>query len=476
MEARRIVELLGRWSSGRGPLYLLLAGRLRQLIDDGDLEPGTPMPPERLLAKTLAVGRGTVVNAYEQLRMDGRVVRRQGSGTRVAGSAVPGPSGVEPTSDPMFLARIEPDDRAIPMASAAPDRPPVEVIEAYRSAVDELARLTDTGYHPIGHLPLRAALARHYTDRGIPTEPTQIMITNGGQQALSLLTTSLLRPGDRVAVEAPTYTGALEAIREAGAIPLPFGVGLEGLGSAIRDHRPTLAYVIPTNHNPTGTTLPALRRGRLAGIAAGAGIPIIEDEVQSGLTFGDEPRPAPIAVDQRATVISIGSLSKSIWAGLRVGWIRAPQPIINRTARIRAIHDLGGNLPVQLAAARLIPILDELSRRRATALRAGHDHLRGALATAVPDWTTVPALGGQTLWIRLPYGDGTSFAQAALRHGVAILPGDGLDPTRNSADRIRLHYALPNALLTEAAQRLAAAWSGYAAPARAESAVPVLAV
>ncbi|GAB3914384.1 GntR family transcriptional regulator [Microlunatus endophyticus] len=476
MDARRVVELLGRWSSGRGPLYLLLAGRLRQMIDDGDLEPGTRMPPERLLARTLAVGRGTVVNAYEQLRMDGRVVRRQGSGTRVAGSTEPIPTGVEPTTDPMFLARLEPDDRVISMASAAPDRPPVEVIEAYRSAIDELALLTDVGYHPIGYPRLRAALARRYCERGMSTQPDQIMITNGSQQALSLLATSLLRPGDQVAVEAPTYTGALEAIREAGAVTLPLGLGLEGLGHAVRDRRPALAYVIPTNHNPTGTTLPALRRNRLAGIAAEAGIPIIEDEVLAGLTFADEPAPPPIATDRRGTVISVGSLSKSVWAGLRVGWIRAPQAIINRAARIRAIHDLGGNLPVQMAAAQLVPILDELARRRSRALQVGHDHLRAELAEAIPEWTTVPALGGQTLWIRLPRGDGASFTQAALRQGVAILPGDGLDPSRQSTDRIRIHYALDNALLSEAVQRLAVAWSSYAAPARVTAPVPVLAV
>ncbi len=154
------------------------------------------------------------------------------------------------------------------------------------------------------------------SQRGVPTGPEQIMITNGGQQALSLLA-ALLGPGGRVAVETPTYPGALEAFHEAGAVPVP--VGFDGFEATIQQHRPAFAYVIRTSHNPTGTTLSALRRRRLADIAATAGVNLIEDEVLADLTFPGQPPPPPIAISDPATVIGIGSRSKTVWGGLRVG-------------------------------------------------------------------------------------------------------------------------------------------------------------
>src|SRR5215469_15242355 len=109
-------ERLGRWSSGRGPLHVLLAGRLRRLIDEGDLPPGEPLPPDRALAAALAVGRSTVVAAYDLLSRDGRIVRRRGSGTRVAGNEPPGPRPT--TAAPIFLHLLEPRDGVIPLACA----------------------------------------------------------------------------------------------------------------------------------------------------------------------------------------------------------------------------------------------------------------------------------------------------------------------------------------------------------------------
>lgn len=475
MEPMSVVERLGRWSTGRGPLYLLLAGRLRRLIDDGDLPPGSQLPPDRALARALAVGRSTVVNAYDLLRADGRVVRRQGSGTLVAGPPGPDHHADEPTA-PVFLHLIEPADGVIPLACAAPTAAPGELARAYERVAAELPALTgDIGYHPAGYPALRRALADRYRERGLPTTPEQIMVTGGGQQALSLLAAVLVRPGGRVAVETPTYPGALEAFREEGAVPLPLPVGLDGLDAAVRNHPLALAYVIPTNHNPTGSTLAALRRRRLVETAVAAGVPVVEDEVLADLVFPGREAPSPLA-GHDPTVVSVGSMSKSVWGGMRVGWIRARENVIARLARRRAVHDLGGNVPAQLAAAELLPRLDELCRRQAARLFARHEHLCAELARRLPDWESSPAHGGQTLWVRLPHGDGASFAQLALRHGVAVLPGTGLDAAGGSEDRLRLHFALPEDELTLAVERLAAAWHAYQPPPRSTSAPAVLAV
>ncbi|MEV5749527.1 PLP-dependent aminotransferase family protein [Actinoallomurus sp. NPDC052308] len=462
MEPNELIERLGRWSVGRGPLYVLLAARLRRLIDDGELPSDTRLPPERAFASALAVGRNTVVAAYELLRTEGRIVRRQGSGTRVAGVAPPAPPGT--TGAPVFLHLLEPRDGVILLACAAPDSPPPELAAAYGRIAPALARISgDIGYHPAGNLGLRRAIAERYARRGVPTEPEQILVTNGGQQALSLLTRAFARPGDRVLVEAPTYPGALEALRDEAAVPRTLPPGLDGFEAAVREHRPALAYVIPTFQNPTGSVLSPLARRRLAETAAAAGVPLVDDEVLADLGFPGEETPPPLAA-YADTVISVGSLSKSVWGGLRIGWVRAPVPVIARLARLRAVHDLGGDVPAQLAAAELLPHLDTVVRRRAAERRVRHDHLRAELARRLPRWEAPPARGGQTLWVRLPYGDGASFAQTAMRHRVAVLPGGGLDPSGGSTDHIRIHFLAPPDVLTEAVRRLAEAWHAYARP------------
>jgi DNA-binding transcriptional MocR family regulator len=300
-----------------------------------------------------------------------------------------------------------------------------------------------------------------------------VLVTTGGQQALSLLARALVRPGDRVLVEAPTFPGALEAFREGGAVVRGLPVGLTGFPAAVAEHRPVLAYVVPSYHNPTGAVLPALQRRRLVETAVAGGVALIDDEVLADLGFPGESLPPPL-VAYHDQVITIGSLSKVIWGGLRIGWVRAPAPLIARLARLRAVHDLGGDVPAQLAAAELLSRLDEPRRRSAEQRQTQYHHLRAELTRHLPDWHVPAVPGGQTLWVRLPYGDGTSFAQTALRHGVALLPGVGLDAEGGSMDYVRLHFLLPPDDLTETVHRTATAWHDYQ-PGRVPS-MPTLAI
>ncbi|MEV0294317.1 PLP-dependent aminotransferase family protein [Nocardia sp. NPDC050710] len=473
MDPINVAERLGRWSAGRGPLYALLAARLRELIDDGELPPGTRLPPDRALAGTLAVGRGTVVAAYDLLHTEGRIVRRQGSGTRVAGPPADTP---DTTGAPVLLDLLEPRSDVIGLACAAPDAPPPQLIEAYTRILPALAATTgDIGYHPGGHPDLRRAVAAYYERRGLATGPEQILVTTGGQQALSLLARAFLRPGDRVLLEAPTYPGALEAFREAAAVPRTLPPGLPGFAAAIRAARPALAYAVPTFQNPTGSVLSTLQRRALAEAAAAADVPLIDDEVRAESGFSGTETPPPLAAFGDS-VLTVGSLSKVAWGGLRVGWVRASSAIVARLARLRAVHDLGGNLPAQLAAADLLTNLDGLRAAAAPVRRAQHDLLREELARLLPDWEVAPVTGGHSLWVRLPRGDGTSFAQAALRHRVVVLPGGGMDAAGGSTDRLRLHFLHPPEVLSTAVQRLAAAWNDYRAPARPAVSAPPLAV
>ncbi|MBY8849210.1 PLP-dependent aminotransferase family protein [Saccharothrix longispora] len=465
---------LGRWSAGRGPLHLLLACRLRELVDEGRLPAGTPLPPDRVLAAGLAVGRTTVVAAYGLLREEGRLVRRRGSGTWVAPGGHPAVDAArDGTANPMFVNLLEPPDGVLQLACAGPLWAPPEYVEAHRRALDRLGG-PDLGYHPLGQPELRAALAARYTAMGVPTTPAHVLVTTGAQQALALLARALVAPGDEVLVEAPTYPGALDLLREAAAVVRhsPAGDGA-AFADALARHRPALAYVMPAVQNPVGTTMPALERRRLARAAVEAGVPLIVDDVLAELAFAG---PVEATAAHAPEVITVGSLSKVVWGGLRTGWVRARPALVERLARFRAVHDLGGSVLDQLAAAELLTGFDAVRDRRVALLRERHDHLAAGLRGELPDWAFDPAPGGQTLWVRLPRGDAASYAQVALRHGVAVLPGGSLDPSGGSGDRLRIAFTADPAVLDDAVAKLAAAWRAHAAEPAVRPVLPVMAV
>ncbi|MBP2336595.1 DNA-binding transcriptional MocR family regulator [Saccharothrix coeruleofusca] len=452
---------LGRWSAGRGSLYLLLAARLRELVDEGLLPAGTLLPPDRALAAALAVGRTTVVAAYDVLRQEGRLTRRRGSGTWVsAGGAA---AARAETANPMFVNLLEPEDGVLQFACAGPASPPPRLVAAYQRAMARLPA-DDLGYHPLGHPRLRAALAARYRALGVPTTPDQVLVTTGGQQALALVVRALLRPGDEVLVEAPTYPGVLDLLREAAAV-----VRAERDLTAAPVGRPALVYAMPSFRNPTGTSMSALERQRLVRVAGG--VPLLFDEVLSDLDFDAGPPRPP-----EAAAITVASLSKVVWGGLRVGWVRADAALIARLARFKAVHDLGGAVLDQLAAAELVADYADVRAERVAALRAQHDHLCARLRRDLPEWEFAPAAGGQTLWVRLPGVDAASYAQVALRHGVAVLPGGSLDPTGGSGDRLRLPFSAAVEVVDAAVDRMVAAWRRFSAGTTASPVVPSLVV
>lgn len=461
MPVTELVPLLGRWSAGRGPLYLLLARRLRELIEQGELAGGTGLPTDRALALGLAVGRTTVVAAYDQLREDGRVVRRQGSGTWVTPvTPVDGlrpPIPIEATVNPIFLNLLDQPDDVLQFACAGPTAAPPACVAAYRAATDHLGQ-TDLGYHPAGHPRLRQALARRYTAHAVPTTPDQILVTTGGQQALALLVRALVAAGDEVLVQAPTYPGMLEVLREAAAVIRSVPVHDNGFPTRLAD-RPALAYLIATFHNPTGYAVPAAEADATVAAARRHRVPLIVDDATADLGFDPAgARPPTAAAPAADEVITVGSLSKVVWGGLRVGWIRAQPALIGRLARLKAVHDLGTAVLDQLAAVELLAGIDEVSVERAGLLRRRHDHLTAALRHRLPDWRFQPADGGQTLWVRLPVGDAAAFAQTALRHGIAVLPGRSLDPTGSSTDHLRLSFVDDYDRLDAAVDALSSAW------------------
>ncbi|GIG62096.1 GntR family transcriptional regulator [Longispora fulva] len=490
-----LIEILGDWA-GPGPLYRALAGAVRRAVLVGDLVAGDRLPAERELARALRVSRATVAAAYDALRGAGVLDSRRGSGSRIsagrhggAGADDLGRSGraegggtawgeggtgwgeahagrVEGGTATALVQRLVSGSSGIlSLASAVDPGAPAVAEELAAVAREDLpGLLADAGYHPHGLPRLREALAGHYRAAGLPTSPDQIVVTTGATQAISLATALYLRRGSPVVVESPSWPDCLDTFRAARArlVPVPLdgeGARVDRLAAAFGD-RPALAYLMPTFHNPTGTLMSAARRRRIGELAARHGVPVLEDNAYSA-PLDDAPPPAPLAAyaPADAAVLTVGSLTKSVWAGLRVGWVRAPTETAGRLARLKARTDLGSPVLDQALAARLLPRLPDLAAAGAARARLRLAHLEGLLRDRLPAWRWTPPDGGSALWVLLPDTDARVFAQVALRHGVEVVPGAATDPDGGHGSRIRIPFTLDPDVLTELAARLARAWA-----------------
>ena len=455
---------LGNWrtSSRSGPAYQGLADAIRLLIVDGRLPVGSRLPSERALADALRVSRTTVTAAYSQLRDDGYLNARRGARSTTA----------------LPLAPAVRDDTTTPsvsLAAAALSAPAAAVMEAFAEATrDVTPYLHEPGHELVGVSALRQAIAERYCERGLPTEPDEVMVTTGALHAICLILTTYVQPGDRVLVEQPTYHGALSAITTAGARPVPVGLTddgweIEAVAAAVHQLSPSLAYLIPDNHNPTGMTMPPQDRKRLAGIIAETRTRTVIDETILDMWL-DKPMPAPMAAEmttRRDLVLTVGSMSKSFWGGLRIGWIRAERATIATIAALRPSIDMGTAVLEQYAAARLLTQREELLPERREILRSRRALLKSLLAQHLPDWQPGPGVGGMSLWVRLPAPMSTALSAAASRLGLDLPAGPrfGVDGTLERF--VRVPYALPEEQLTEAVELLARAWhavTGATAP------------
>jgi DNA-binding transcriptional MocR family regulator len=453
----QVVTSLGRWMDRPGPRYLRLAEALEVMLSQESLPAGTRLPSERELAQRLALSRGTVVAAYAELAERGAVTRRQGSGTRVVGA--PAASDFAPVHRyPQLTRLITETAEQIDLSFGAPY---LDELVAGLSG-DALAAVSAGsapvhGYAPLGLPGLREAIAAR---AGATAD--EVLVTNGGQGALALLTNALVRPGDRVVVEAPTYPGAIELFSRAGAAIVALGRDhagprpeelrrvLSGIGAAI-------VYLVPTCHNPTGSVMHERRRRELLAVCAEHDVTVIDDETTAPLVF-DGAAPPPLGVLDPERVISVGSFSKVLWGGLRVGWIRASRRLVLRLGRLKAARDLGGGLLDQVAVLGALPRIDEIAAARREQGRERHAALTGALAERLPDWQVADCRGGYSLWVRVPEVTGDELAAAAHVRGLAIASGSASAPQDLFLDHVRLCFAAPPELLVEAVDRLAAAW------------------
>jgi DNA-binding transcriptional MocR family regulator len=435
-----------------GPLYRRLSESLAELIDRGELPPGAVLPPERALAVALTMSRTTVVAAYQELQDSGRLERRRGSGTRVLAKARHTVSSSELAGDHVASQFLDGPPATIDFATAA--LPSLGIVADVAASLtrDDYLQLTTThhGYHLKGLPALRERIARWYDDG---TTADDILVTSGAQQGLELVARGCLQPGDRVIVEQPTYRGALDAFARTGSrlLTVPIdddGLDVDALEKLVATEEPRLVYVQASGHNPTGIVMSANRRRRLSRLLDRYDFVLADDTSLAGTAFA--PNDSVLGTHER--LVTIGSLSKVFWGGLRLGWIRASPQAVARLAQVRGISDLGSSLVAQEVARRLFDHYEDAVAERRTSLPVQLRTLTGLVEQHLPDWTWQEPRAGASLWVRLPHGTATEWSQLARRHGVTLLPGVVFGAVD---DHTRIPFMLPTAVLREGIERLA---------------------
>lgn len=451
-----LARLLGSWNPGALPAYRELADVVRLLVMDGRIPLDVALPSERALAQTLGLSRTTVTAAYASLREQGFLTAGQGSRGRTC---------IPHRSAPVTMPGLAAPEGLLDLAYASLPAAGEVVHRAFAEALTELpALLPGFGYDAIGAPALRQAIADKYAAEGVPTTAGQILVTSGAQHALNIVLKTLAAKQDRVLVEHPSYPNALDAIRAAGCRPLPValpavgatpGWDVDAMIAAMNQQHPAMAYLVPDFHNPTGRMMSNLQRRRLVRAAASSGTVLVVDETLRGLNL-DGVAAAPMAAFSPA-VVSIGSLSKSHWAGLRTGWIRADEALINRMVTARTTMDLGGPMVEQLAAARLVSAYSEPLATRLEELRRNRDALLGLLAKHLPGWDVERPQGGLTVWCRLPAPCSTALTVLAPEFGVRLAAGPRFGVGGAFEHYMRVPYTLPPAQLEVAVLALRAA-------------------
>jgi DNA-binding transcriptional MocR family regulator len=473
-ELEKLVGALGNWSVGKEPLYRLLASSLRQAIKERYLPAGAKLPPERHLAQALAISRSTVVAAYRLLREEELVESRQGSGTVVRASRVSSNNLSYHSKLSRQLTQEIPGYRQpqmVDFATGTIGGLKELVKKETKFKAEELHRLLgEGGYSAAGLFSLRQALARWFTQTGLATQEDQILITTGTQQAISLLAQLFTRRGDYVLLDNPSFLGAIDVFkafgtRLKGISFLDAEPGVAALENLVRSVPLRLFYLMPTFQNPTGYVLTANQRAHIAFLSTELQLPVIEDHTLSYFELTNQnPPPKPIACygPEGHKIITIGSLSKLVWAGLRVGWVRGPASVIAELTRLKVINDLGSSILDQAITARLLTRLAEAQRLRQKQLLPRLRYLTRLLNQLLPEWQWQAPEGGLFLWVKLPEGSNAGeFAQLALRNGVMLMPGTNLAVEGGYLNFLRIPFFLEPAYLEEGVLRMVQVWRSY---------------
>lgn len=442
----RLAAQLRPWL-GQRSAYIDLANALRALIMDGRLLVGDQLPPQRTLAAALELSRTTVVAALAQLQAQGYLSSRQGSGTTVR---LPADRTDRPDEVAQSSSTQHPDiDLSIAALPA-----PRQVAAAAGRAVDRLPEyLAGPGLHPFGLPQLRSAIASRLSGRGLPTAADQVLVTQGALHAWDLVLRTFARPGGAVLVEQPTYPGAIDAVRAHRARLRPLGVSAGGWHWPTQPLRSTdIAYVVPDFQNPTGHLADEGQRRELVRKLRGPLLCVDETFAELGDDGGPDAPPTACFAGEAVT---IGSLSKLVWSGIRIGWLRGPRSTVDRIAAARSSQDVAAPVLDQLLALELMDELDEIRAERLALLRSRR--ARAVQTVRSAGWQVVEPRGGMFLWVDLQGVSSTRLSAAVRPHGVRVPPGTRFS-TSSTHDRfLRLPFTGPPEQLSDAVGRMMSA-------------------
>ena len=454
------------------PTYVQIRNLVRQQIVQGDLPSGERLPPERELARTLGVSRTTVVRAYGELKAEGLVQGHVGRGTVIAGGKPL--TDTQPIAWPacfsgmgrriaryaqpaeMLSRQLRSRPIVISLALGVPDPTllsPERLTEAWETVVGERGAAAVGPCQVQGIPAVRELICSRARQRGLEVSPDNVTMVNGSQHGLDLLLRLLVEPGDTVLVEVPTYFVGLQCFQSRGVriIGVPVdeeGMDVERVELLLARYRPRLIYTVPTYQNPTGATMSLKRRERLLALAQQYQVPIVEDDPFGDLHF-DEPPPPPIkALDGHGHVLYLSTFSKSLAPGLRVGWLVAPSPVVQRAALLNGMAELhantvGQHLVVEFARRGWLEELIDQARSTYKARCSAMDAALRQRRLSGMRWA-VPA-GGMFLWLRLPEEvDVQNLLTETVKQGVAFLPGSLMYPTGGPRNVCRLNFSVPD--------------------------------
>jgi DNA-binding transcriptional MocR family regulator len=483
----------------RGTVTTRLVEFFASRIEAGELEPGDQLPTTRALAEAAGVNHLTAARAYRRLAEDGLVTASVGRGTFVSAIAAAADAQgddwqtyVLPEAPRSYAGEVLEDSFRMAgqpgLLSLAVGFPAAElhpVAELARHAADVFAQegADAVSYGPTdGLLALREQLAARGRKSGFASSPDEIILTTGARQGIDVTTRALLRPGDVVAVESPTFAGMLESLQTTGARVIGIPVDEDGLDVAelerlVARHEVKLCALQPACQNPTGQTLSAPRRKRLVELARERSFFILEDAVYAPLDFEGDTQPR-LRADAPSHVIYVDSLSKTIGGGMRVGWVAARGPVLSRIAALKTAGDTHSSMLDQHIAARYLAsghhdesITSSLPfyRERCEALMEALDrHMAGEYRAMVPR-------GGHHVWVTLESSvPERALVAEAVRHGVAFTPGGATlaEPVGPTSFRLSFGRLAPEQL-DEGVRRLARALRSVRRYDRAASSAPV---
>jgi len=464
------------------PPFLQIARALTSDIQRGRLRPGDRLPGTRDLAGAVRVHRNTILAAYRELVAEGWLTAAQGRGTFVA-TAIPESKETDRPRPPAFRRAFFPVPAGplayrppilprgtLNLSSGAPDLrlvPAKAIGRSYRRVIARRAGPLLAYGDPEGHPALRASLASMLAaTRGLPIGAGDVFVTRGSQMALSLVARALLRPGDVVAVEAFGYRPAWEAFRAAGArlVPVPVddqGADIAALAALHRRAPVRAVYLTPHHQYPTTVSLTAARRLEVLAFAHRERVAVIEDDYDHEFHYEGHPVLPLASADSAGVVVYIGTLSKVLAPGLRVGYLVAPPDLMERIAAIRSLLDIQGDLAMEAAVADLIDD-GELQRHVARTRRIYAERrniLAAALRKELGDSAAfrVPT-GGMAVWVRFRESeDVEAWARRSAERGVWWHTGKRYAFDQTAKPFGRLSFAWLNEReLPEAVRRLAA--------------------